>query len=117
MEIARNGVAWVSLSGGQFASFDRRKCEGAAERAKGDGQSLSRRLDHVSLPGPQFTNENAPGSAESSYYAWVDQQNTFGLGNDVPIATGNACALLALKDGKFVTLRVPYPMGFGARGA
>src|SRR3989440_2477838 len=34
-----------------------------------------------------------------------------------PSATGNANdALLALKDGKFVILRVPYPMGFYAKG-
>ena len=31
----------------------------------------------------------------------------------MPINTGNAAeGLLALKDGKFVTLRVPYPLGF-----
>ena len=53
------------------------------------------------------------GSAESSYYTWVDQFDTFGLGRDVPIATGNANeSLLALVNGRFVNLRVPYPMGF-----
>jgi hypothetical protein len=53
------------------------------------------------------------GSAEASYYTWVDQFDTFGLGKNVPIATGNANeSLLALVDGKFVNLRVPYPMGF-----
>jgi hypothetical protein len=57
------------------------------------------------------------GSAEASYYTWVDQHDTFGLGRNVPIATGNASdALLALVDGKFVVLRVPYPMGFYAKG-
>ena len=54
-----------------------------------------------------------PGAAEASYYTWVDQFDTFGLGKNVPIATGNANeSLLALVDGKFVNLRVPYPMGF-----
>ena len=53
---------------------------------------------------------------ESSYYTWVDQFDTFGLGKDVPIATGNLNdGLLALADGKFVTLRVPYPLGFYAK--
>jgi hypothetical protein len=34
----------------------------------------------------------------------------------VPIATGNLNdALLALVDGRFVNLRVPYPMGFFAK--
>jgi hypothetical protein len=53
------------------------------------------------------------GSAEASYYTWVDQFNTFGLGENVPINTGNASeGLLALKDGEWVILRVPYPLGF-----
>ncbi len=55
-------------------------------------------------------------SAESSYYTWVDQFDTFGLGKDVPIATGNLNdSLIALVDGKFVNLRVPYPLGFYAK--
>src|SRR5262249_44699060 len=49
--------------------------------------------------------------------AWVDQHDTFGLGKNVPIATGNGNeSLLALVDGKFISLRVPYPMGFYAKG-
>ena len=40
-----------------------------------------------------------------------------GLGKNVPFATGNMSdSLVALVDGKFVTLRVPYPMGFHAKG-
>ena len=57
------------------------------------------------------------GSAQASYYTWVDQFDTFGLGRNVPIATGNFTdSLEALVDGKWVTLRVPYPMGFHAKG-
>ena len=53
------------------------------------------------------------GSAEGSYYAWVDQFDTLGLGLDVPISTGNASeALLALQDEEWVVMRVPYPLGF-----
>ena len=53
------------------------------------------------------------GSAEASYYTWVDQFDTFGLGENVPINTGNASeALLALVDEEWVVLRVPYPLGF-----
>jgi hypothetical protein len=56
------------------------------------------------------------GSAEASYYTWVDQFNTSGLGNNVPMATGNANeSLLALVDGKWVNMRVPYPLGFFAK--
>ena len=40
-----------------------------------------------------------------------------GVGKDVPLATGNESeGLLALVDGKFLTFRVPYPMGFYAKG-
>jgi hypothetical protein len=54
-----------------------------------------------------------PGSAEASYYTWVDQFDTFGLGRNVPINTGNGSeGLLALKDGQWVVLRVPYPLGY-----
>ena len=36
---------------------------------------------------------------------------------NVPVATGNFTdSLEALVDGKWVTLRVPYPMGFHAKG-
>ena len=36
---------------------------------------------------------------------------------NVSLATGNGSeALLALIDGKFMTFRVPYPMGFYAKG-
>ena len=53
---------------------------------------------------------------EASYYTWVDQFDTFGLGKDIPIATGNLNdSLRALVDGKFVNLRVPYPLGFYAK--
>ena len=63
-------------------------------------------------------------SAKASYYTWVDQHNTFGLGENVSMSTANLNdglialkdGLVALKDGKMVMLRVPYPMGFYAKG-
>jgi hypothetical protein len=70
------------------------------------------------LPGPQFETVSDPGSSEASYYTFVDQHDTFGLGKDIPIATGNnSDSLHVLVDGKFIELRVPYPMGFFAKGA
>ena len=47
------------------------------------------------------------------YYTWIDQYDTFGLGKNVPIVTGNLSdALFALVNGKWITLRVPFPNGF-----
>ena len=74
------------------------------------------RLELLSVPGPGFEGigEN---SAEASYYTWIDQHNTLGLGDDTPISTANLeDGVVALHDSKMVLLRVPYPMGFYSKG-
>ncbi|MSP89299.1 MAG: carboxypeptidase regulatory-like domain-containing protein [Alphaproteobacteria bacterium] len=117
MDIDRNGVVWVSLASGHFGSFDRRKCRGPFNGPTATGKHCPEGWTLYPFPGPQLAGVTESGSAEASYYAWVDQHDTFGLGRNVPIATGNANeSLLALVDGKFVNLRVPYPMGFYAKG-
>jgi hypothetical protein len=112
-DIDRNGVFWASLSSGHLASFDRSKCKGPLNGPSATGKHCAEGWTLYPLPGPQMAGVTEPGSAEASYYTWVDQFDAFGLGKNVPIATGNANeALLALVDEKFITLRVPYPMGF-----
>jgi hypothetical protein len=116
MDIDRNGVVWTPLSSGHLASFDRSKCKGPLNGPQATGKHCPEGWTLHPFPGPQFESVTAPGSAEASYYAWVDQFDTFGLGRNVPIATGNANeSLLAFADGKFVNLRVPYPLGFYAK--
>jgi hypothetical protein len=116
-DIDSKGVVWVSLGSGHLGSFDRRKCKGPLNGPNATGKQCPEGWTLYPLPGPQLTGVTDPGSAESSYYTWVDQHNTFGLGRDVPMATGNdSDSLHALVDGKFVQLRVPYPMGFFAKG-
>ena len=113
MHIDRNGVVWAPLASGHMGSFDRSKCQGPLNGPEATGQHCPEGWTLYQLPGPQFPGVDAPGSAEASYYTWVDQFNTLGLGENVPIAMGNLNdALLALHDGQIVTLRVPYPMGF-----
>jgi hypothetical protein len=117
MDIDRNGVVWTVLASGHFASFDRRKCKGPLNGPQATGKQCPEGWTLHPFPGPQFRDVKDSGSAEASYYAWVDQFDTFGLGANTPIATGNASdALFAMVDGKFITLRVPYPMGFYAKG-
>ena len=104
------------LSSGHLASFDRRKCKGPLNGPNATGDHCPEGWTFYQYPGPGFEGlgEN---SAESSYYTWVDQHNTFGLGENVPMSTGNLNdGLIALKDGKMIVLRVPYPMGFYAKG-
>ncbi|HKW92484.1 MAG TPA: carboxypeptidase-like regulatory domain-containing protein [Methylomirabilota bacterium] len=117
MDIDGNGVVWAPLASGHLASFDRRKCKGPLNGPSATGQHCPEGWTLYPFPGPQLTNVTESGSAEASYYSWVDQHDTLGLGKNVPFATGNANeSLLALVDGKFVNLRVPYPMGFYAKG-
>jgi len=112
-DIDRNGVYWASLASGHLASFDRRKCKGPLNGPQATGKHCPEGWTLYPFPGPQFANVTESASAESSYYTWVDQFDTFGLGKNVPIATGNLNeGLLALVEGKFVVLRVPYPLGY-----
>jgi hypothetical protein len=118
MDIDSQGVVWVPLGSGHMGSFDRRKCK-VLNGPTATGQHCPEGWTLYRLPGPQLEGVGEPetGSAESSYYTWVDQHDTFGLGKDVPIATGNdSDSLHVLVDGKFIELRVPYPMGFFAKG-
>jgi hypothetical protein len=115
-DIDSKGVVWVSLGSGHMGSFDRRKCKGPLNGPKATGDHCPEGWSFHQYPGPGFKGigEN---SAESSYYSWVDQHNTFGLGNDVPMSTGNLNdGIIAYANGRMVVLRVAYPMGFYAKG-
>ena len=116
-DIDRNGIAYVPLSSGHLGAFDRRKCKGPLNGPQAaEGKLCPEGWTLTPFPGPQFKNVAESGSAEASYYTWVDQQNTLGLGNNVPLATGNANeSLMALVDGKWVNMRMPYPLGFFAK--
>lgn len=112
-DVDRNGVYWAALASGHLASFDRRKCKGPLNGPKATGQHCPEGWTLYPEPLPQLKGVSEPGSAEASYYTWVDWHDTLGLGTNVPIDTGNGSeGLLVLKDGKWVVLRVPYPLGF-----
>ncbi len=114
VDVDLNGLVWTVLSSGHLASFDRSKCktpltgpDAATGKHCFEGWTLYR------MPGPQFKGVSENGSANHAYYVWVDLYNTLGLGANVPIASANGSeSLLALVDGKFVDIRIPYPLGF-----
>jgi hypothetical protein len=115
-DIDKDGVAWGSASSGHLVSFDRRKCKGPLNGPNATGNHCPEGWTAYQYPGPGFDGigEN---SAESSYYTWVDQHNVFGLGENIPMSTANLNdGFVALKDGKMVMIRIPYPMGFYAKG-
>jgi hypothetical protein len=119
IDVGRDGVIWTALSGsGHLASFDRRKCK-VLSGPTATGQHCPEGWTLHQTPGPQMKNVVTSGNADFHYYNWVDQFNTLGLGEGVPIVNGTTSdALLAFDTAArdWVVIRVPYPLGFFSRG-
>ena len=115
-DIDRNGVIWSSLGSGHLGEFDRSKCEGPLNGPTATGDHCPEGWTFHRYPGPGFP-ERPEYSVESSYYTWVDQHNTSGLGANTPISTANLYdGVHALVDNDWVTMRIPYPLGFYSKG-
>jgi hypothetical protein len=118
IDVDRSGVIWTALAGSaHLASFDRRKCKVLNGPTTADGLHCKEGWTFYKQPGPAYKGTDI--GADFNYYNWVDQFNTLGLGENTPIANGSGSdALLALRPDtkQWVVLRLPYPMGFHARG-
>ena len=119
IDVDRNGLVWTALGGsGHVASFDRDKCRVLAG-PEATGQHCVEGWTLHQTPGPRMKGVEGTANADYHYYHWVDQFDTLGLGENVPITTGTTSdALLVLlpETGEWVTMRVPYPLGFYSRG-
>jgi hypothetical protein len=115
--IDSKGVVWAALAGSNhLASFDRRKCKGPLNGPTATGQHCPEGWTLDPVPGPNFKNTSLP--ADFFYHNWVDSHDTLGLGRDIPIVNGTGSdSLIAFVPAtkKFITMRVPYPMGFYTR--
>jgi len=115
-DIGKDGVLWGSGSNGSLISFDRRKCRAPLSGPNATGNHCPEGFALHRYPGPGFEGFEKD-SAEASYYTWVDHHNTVGLGENVPISTANLQdGFVGYKDGRMILMRVPYPMGFYAKG-
>ena len=119
IDVGRDGVIWAALSGSShMASFDRSKCA-VTSGPDATGQHCPEGWTLYPMPGPQMRGVEGRVGADFHYYSWVDQYNTLGLGENIPIANGSTSdSLLALDPdtGEWLVLRVPYPMAFYSRG-
>jgi hypothetical protein len=120
IDIDRNGVIWTALSAsGHLASFDRRKCKDFGDATnKHTGAKCREGWTFYPIPtSPAHKGSNVRGT-DFFYFNYVDQFNTLGLGENVPIVCGSASdSIVPLVNGKPVVFRVPYPMGaFFPRG-
>jgi len=120
IDVDSKGVIWTALaSSGHLASFDRRKCKVLNGPLAVDGQHCREGWTLYPVPGPKFKGMTDEIAVDYHYYNFVDRFNTLGLGNDVPIANGtgsDSLRVLFPATGRWLTLRVPYPMNFYQRG-
>jgi hypothetical protein len=118
IDVDRHGVIWTALAASShLASFDRRKCKVFSGPDMKEGNQCPEGWTLYQTTGPKLKGTDIP--AEFHYYNWVDQYNALGLGENMPMATGsNSDSLLVLnpQTKEWITLRVPYPLGFYSRG-
>jgi len=118
VDIDSNGVVWTALAAtSHLASFDIRKCKDLTGPQKIDGSQCKEGWTLYQTDGPKLKGTDVP--ADFHYYNWVDQHDIIGLGKNTPIVTGsNSDSLIALNPNtkKWTYFRIPYPLGFYARG-
>ena len=112
MDVDSNGIVWTVLSSGHFASFDRSRCDGPLNGPTATGTHCGEGWTLYPFPGPNYKGAVDSASADSAYYNFTDRFNLLGVGENIPLATGNLSeGVLALVDGEFYNFRVPYPLG------
>lgn len=133
IDIDSTGVAWINaVATDHIASFDRRVCR-SLDDARGTGEHCPEGWQFYNVPGQRFTNASPVAAADTVlkggriarttdllHRMVVDRSDVLGLneGRDVPMApASNSDAVLAMlpQRGRFVTLRVPYPLGYYGR--
>jgi hypothetical protein len=118
VEADHQGLVWQNWrSSGHFSSFDRSRCKTTSD-PKGDGQSCPEGWRFYRKADPTF--DGSPFLANESYLTHMDVHNVLGLGADAPMygsVNTDAFEVIQRSTNQFVTLRVPYPLGFFPRSA
>jgi hypothetical protein len=116
--VGSDGVVWQNWRvGGHFSQFDRAKCESTEDRTA-TGQSCPEGWSFVLKDDPTYGDGDSFYHANESYLAHFDTHNTLGLGVDAPTygsVNTDAMEVYSPDLQQFVTLRVPYPLGFFPR--
>ena len=121
IHITTDGVVWQDWRGsGHFASFDRSKCA-VTTGPDATGQSCPEGWTfHRTTTKPTYQNAEFPINSDESYLTQVDHHDVLGLGRDVPlygVVNTDSLEVFVPDTEQFVTLRVPYPMGFFSRSS
>jgi hypothetical protein len=114
--IDSDGVAWGAFSSGQVGAFDRRKCK-VLNGPTATGQQCPEGWTFYDLPSPKVGDTAA--TSDFVYSEWDDMHDVVGLGKEThffPAVNSDSVVALPKGSSKFVTFRIPYPMGFYTRG-
>jgi len=118
VDVDSKGVVWTGLAAtSHLASFDVRKCKNLTGPMKVDGSDCPEGWTLYQTPGPKLKGTNVP--ADFHYFNWTDSHNIMQMGQDTPFLTGsNSDSLIGLNvaTNKWTYFRIPYPLGFYARG-
>lgn len=116
VEVDGRGVAWQNWRvSGHFSSFDRTRCD-TTDDPQATGQSCPEGWSYDRKNDPAYA--NSVFHANESYLTHMDFHDTLGLGAGAPIygsVNTDAMEVLSPETGEYVTLRVPYPLGFFPR--
>jgi hypothetical protein len=116
VDVDANGIAWVAFGTGAIGRFDRSKCK-VGNGPTATGQQCPEGWEIIDTPSPKLAGTQV--GSDWFYLVFVDHHTAFGLGAEVPIfpnSVGDEMLAYLAKEKKFVHLRVPYPLGFYARG-
>ena len=118
VEADHQGVVWQNWrSSGHFSAFDRSKCKTTSD-PKSTGQSCPEGWTFYRKNDPTW--DGSPFHSNESYLTHMDVHDVLGLGKDAPMYGSNntdAFEVINPATKQFVTLRVPYPLGFFPRSA
>jgi hypothetical protein len=110
------GVIWCRSAAAISAASTGRNARDRSSGPNATGDHCPEGWSFYQYPGPGFRRHRRKQRRGQLLHLGRPAQHA-GSRRDVPISTGNENdALLALVDGKWVVLRVPYPLSFYAKG-
>ena len=120
LHITNDGLVWQDWRGsGHFASFDRSVCT-VTNGPEATGQSCSEGWSFYRMDKPTYANTEMPINSDESYLTQIDHHDVLGFGPETPVygvVNTDSLEVFVPETQEFVTLRVPYPMGFFSRSS
>ena len=120
LHITSDGLIWQDWRGsGHFASFDRTKCE-VTNGPEATGQSCPEGWTFYRMHKPTYSNAEMPINSDESYLTQIDHHDVLGLGAETPVygvVNTDSLEVFVSETEEFITMRVPYPMGFFSRSS